>query len=196
MSKGSWVDNDGLVRQYGTQKAVAETGGSYNFDGPNRVDEFVIDLSTLSTSHATIVSLTSKFPSMANYYIEKVEVIAEVGMSTASSPTLSVGVCNDNLLGGSATVYMPDGSTIATATVPSNGATAFVSAAAASTLSSAGDLLTLTKSSTAAGNYVGDYEDTTNLTSPMYVTATLGTATATGIIRMRVWYHGVGTISQ
>ena len=178
MSTGNWLNSDGLFLQFGTAKAAPVDGGEYKMPGPNRIVEVLIDLSKLNTSTATIVDYGTFFPSMANFYIEAVEVIAEVGMSTASSPTLSVGV-----------IKASDQST-----VPTNGGTAFVNAAAASTLSTAGDRLYLTAGSTAAGSYIGDYEDTTNLTYPMNITAKLGTATATGKIRVRIYYHGVGTI--
>ena len=176
----NWFNNDGLFLQFGTDKAIPETGGEYRTTGPNRLVEVLIDLSKLNTSTATILSYTTKFPAMANGFIEKVEVIAEVAMSTTSSPTLSVGVIGEDQ-----------------ATVPTNGGTAFVKAAAASTLSHEGDMLTLTYGSTAAGDHIGaSYEDTTVLNAPMYLTAILGTATATGIIRVRVYYRGVGTITQ
>lgn len=200
MSAGAWLNNDGLILQYGVAKAAREDVGDYLSYGANRLIEARIDLSTLNTTNPQIVDLNTIIPSMANFYVEKVELVAEVGMSTSSSPTLSVGVVNVPLTGGSSTVgygttaVQGYANTSTTATIPTNGNTAFVSSIAASSLSSAGDLVTLTHGSTSAGNYIGDYEDTTNLTSPMYLTGLLGTATATGIIRFRLYYHGVGTI--
>ena len=178
MSSGNWLNKDNLFLQYGTSKAVSEVGGEYHMPGANRVIEVDINLALLNTSTATIVSYTEFFPSLANIQIEKVEAIAMVAMSTSSSPTLSVGVIGTDQ-----------------ATVPSNGGTAFISSGAASTLSTAGDLVTYTYGSTAAGNYVGAYESS-GWTTPQYLTATLGTATATGTIRVRIYYHGVGTISN
>lgn len=200
MSAGAWLNNDGLILQYGVAKAYRNDAGEFLNYGANRVVEVLIDLSTLNTSNAQIVDLDTILPSMANFYVEKVELTAEVGMSTGSSPTLSVGVVNVGLSGGSTTVTYGTTATtgyqntVTVATVPTNGGTAFVSSLAASSLSSAGDLVTLTTGVSGAGNYVGDYEDSTNLTSPMYITATLGTHTATGKIRCRIYYHGVGTI--
>ena len=175
----NWLNKDGLFLQFGTDKAIAEQGGEYKSYGSNRIVEVLIDLSKLNTSTSTILSYTTKFPAMANGYIEKVELVAEVGMSTASSPTLSVGVIGEDQ-----------------STVPSNGATAFANAVAASALSTAGDLVTLTIGVSGVGSYIGDYQDSTNLNAPMYITAKLGTATATGMIRCRIYYHGVGTITQ
>lgn len=195
MTQQVWVNGDGLPLFFGADKATASTAGDYLSYGANRLVEGTIDLSTLITANATVISRTTILPAMANLYVEKIELVAEVLMSTASSPTLSIGVCKANGLTGGATTVTLDGTAYTTATVPTNGATAFVSAAAASTLTQ-GALLTITKGGTAAGNYLGDYEDVTNLKYPMYLTATLGTATATGLIRYRIFYHGVGTITQ
>lgn len=200
MSSGAWSNNDGLLLEFGTAKAAKIDTGEYLSYGSNRILEARIDLSTLNTTNPQIIDLRTFIPSMANFYVEKVELTAEVGMSTGSSPTLSVGVVNANLTGGASTVgygttaVQGYANTVTTATIPTNGNTAFVSALAASSLSTAGDLVTLSAGSSGAGNYIGNYEDTTNLTAPMYLTGLLGTHTATGIIRFRLFYHGVGTI--
>lgn len=217
MSSGIWVNNDGLLLQYGTLKAAAEQAGDYMSYGQSRVMEARINLANLITANGTVVSNTTFFPAMANYYIEKVELVPEVAMSTASSPTLSIGV--GALAGGSSTLTVGTyttytlagvpsyqynsgtaatvaGTAVTTSLIPTNGATAFVNAIAASSLSNAGDLVTLFHGVTAVGSYVGDFQDTTNLTSPLYLTAQLGTATATGIILCRIFYHGVGTITS
>jgi len=176
MSSGNWKNNDSLYLQFGTSKATSEQGGEFLSYGSNRVMEVLIDLSLLNTSTATIVSYNTFFPSLANVMIEKVELLAEVIMSSTGSPTLSVGVIGQDQ-----------------STVPTNGGTAFVSSLAQSNLGTVGDLVTLTTGSTGAGNYVGTYEST-GWTTPQYITATLGTHTATGKIRVRIFYHGVGTI--
>lgn len=195
MSAGVWPNNDGMTLFYGTLKSQAATAGDYQMPGPNRQIEVLIDLSTLNITNATVIDQGTFFPSMANFYIEKVELVAEVAMSTSSSPTLSIGLCGTNLnYSGGTTVNILSSTYSGTALVPTNGATAFVNALAASNLSAAGDLVTLTHGSSGAGSYIGDYEDSTNLTAPAYLTATLGTTTATGKIRVRIFYHGVGTI--
>src|SRR5581483_279435 len=106
MSAGAWVNNDSLVLQFGTAKAAKIDSGDYLSYGANRLIEARIDLSQLVTANPTIVDLNTIIPSMANFYIEKVELTAEVGMSTASSPTLSIGVVNANLTGGASTVVL------------------------------------------------------------------------------------------
>jgi hypothetical protein len=175
MSTGSYFDTDGLQRFYGTSKAIPEQGGEYRTVAGNRTVDILIDLSTLNTSTATIVSYNTFFPSLANVAIESVVLFAETAMSTGSSPTLSVGVIGQDQ-----------------ATVPTNGGTAFASSVAASALA-AGDVVTLTAGVSGAGNYVGTSQST-GWTTPQYITAKLGTATATGKIRVRINYHGVGTI--
>jgi hypothetical protein len=223
MSSGSWVNNDGVPLNFGTLKTIPDQGGDYISYGSNRLFECRINLANLITANATIVSQTAIFPAMANFSVEKVELFAEVAMSTSSSPTLSIGVCNANLTGGSSTVTYGTyttysnsttgafqyeytgasgysaattaGTAITTATIPTNGGTAFVNALAASSLA-AGDLVTLTTGSTGVGSYVPDFQDVTNLTSPMFLTATLGTHTATGVIVARIYYHGVGVITN
>lgn len=200
MSAGAWSNNDSLLLEYGVAKAARIDTGEFKSYGANRLVEARIDLSTLNTTNPQVIDLRTFLPSMANFYFEKVELTAEVGMSTGSSPTLSIGVCSTNFSGGSSTIgygttaVQGYANTTTTGTIPTNGNTAFVSSLAASSLSSAGDLVTLTTGVTGAGNYIGDYEDTTNLTYPMYLTGLLGTHTATGIIRFRLYYHGVGTI--
>lgn len=206
MAAQNWVNKDGLVLQYGTDKAIAEVGGEYKSFGSNRMVEVLIDLSKLVTANATVLSLTEFFPAtsiggVATMYIEKVELSAEVAMSTSSSPTLSIGVVNTPLTTGSSTVSYNGSVLSALATVPSNGATAFVSSITAASLATGSLVVLATGGSSPIGadSYIGNYvgvEDTSNLTVPMYLTATLGTATATGMIRCRIFYHGIGTIQQ
>lgn len=186
MSSGSWSNSDGLYIQYGTAKSVSDSWGDYQLAGPNRVAEGLISLSSLNTTSGTIVSNTFFFPAGANLYIEKVELIPEIAMTTTGSPTLSIGLIQDDRT-----------------TVPTGGATAFASSVAASSLSTAGELVTLYVGQAGAGGYIGDYNtqwNTNALTSGAtnsaggYVTAQLGTTTATGTIRCRIYYHGVATI--
>lgn len=207
MSSGLWINNDGLPLQYGVAKAYPTKTGEYDMPGPNRIIETRIDLSTLVTTYATVVDLNTILPSMANWAIEKVELFAEVAMSTSSSPTLSIGVCSSNLTAGSSDVYVGTTATtgyntlVTTALIPTNGGTALVDTIPAASLAT-GALVRLAIGGSSPiggdsylGSYIGDYEDTTNLIYPMYLTATLGTATATGLIVCRVFMHGVGTIA-
>jgi hypothetical protein len=187
MSSGSWTNNDGLYLQFGTAKATAEVGGDYLAYGQVRCAEVLIDVSTLTTSNATtIVSNTLFFPQGQNLFIEKVELVAEQPMSTTGSPTFTVGIIQD------------DRATVGTG----GGATAFVAAITSNSLSATGTIVTLTAGTASAGSYIGTYNTQWNTNTSGtnsvggYITATLGTTTATGKIRTRIYYRGVGTITQ
>ena len=176
MVAGSWMNNDGLYLQFGTQKAVPEVAGDYMSYGSNRVVEVYLDLTTLSTSSASILSNTTFFPG-GSVFIEKVELTVETA-ATGTGATLSVGLIEADR-----------------ATVPSGYGTAFVSSLAQTSLASAGDLITLSAGSTGAGGQIGGSPSST--TAPYYITAEAGTAVFTaGKVRVRIYYHGTGTISE
>lgn len=182
MSSGNWTNNDGLYLQFGTSKATPETFGDYQMWGPNRIIEGTLDLSTQTTA-AGIISNTLFFPEGQGIFIEKVELTAEQPVSTTGSPTISFGLIQDDR-----------------STVPSNGGTAFVAAVSATSLAATGTMLTMTAGTSGAGGFVGKYNTQYNTNTSGtnsvggYLTCTLGTTTATGIVRLRVYYHGVGTI--
>jgi len=176
MGTQNWLDPDGLFRQYGTDKTVPETGGDYLSYGPNRVMEVLIDLTTL-TSTAAVQSNTLFFPAPPSnqLYIESVEVVVETASTGGTS--FSVGLIQQDR-----------------STIPSNYSTAFVNALVNASTNAVGDKLTLTAGSTSAGGLIGTFP--ANATGPYYVTAlAAGTYTA-GKVRVRIFYHGVGVISQ
>lgn len=176
MVAGSWMNNDGLYLQYGTQKAVPEVAGDYMSYGANRVVELYLDLTTLSTSSANILSNTTFFPG-GNVFIEKVEMTVETA-ATGSTATLKVGLIQSDR-----------------STVPSNYDHAFVNALAQTSLAAAGDLVVLSAGSTGAGGLIGSGPSST--TAPYYITAEAGTAVFTaGAVRIRIYYHGTGTITE
>lgn len=186
MSSGSWTNSDGLPLFFGTAKATPETGGEYKSYGNNRIAEVVINLASLTTSAATILSNNLFFPAGQNIYIEAVELVAEVAFSSTGSPTLSVGLIQDDRT-----------------TVPATGgATSFINGQSSTGLTSAGDRLTFTTGTAGAGGLIGSYNTQWNSNTSGtnsaggYITATLGTTTATGTIRCRIYYHGVGTITN
>lgn len=194
MSSGSWSNSDGLYIQYGTTKAVTEVAGDYVQWGDNRLIEATISLSSLNTSSGTIVSNTLFFPAGQNLFIEKVELVSEVPMTTTGSPTLSIGLIQDDR------VTVPPAGGTSTGT---GGATAFVAGITSTSFSTAGYQVTLYPGVTGAGSYIGQYNtqwNTNSFTSAAlnsaggYLTAQLGTTTATGQIKCRIYYHGVGTI--
>src|ERR1700744_5692767 len=133
MVAGSWFNNDGLYIQYGTQKAVPETGGDYMSYGANRLIEVRIDLTKL-TSTAAVQSNTTFFPAppAGQLFIEKVEV--EVETASVGGTSFSAGLIQTDR-----------------ATIPSNYSTAFVNGLVQASTAAAGDLITLTTGSTSAG---------------------------------------------
>lgn len=186
MSSGSWTNSDGLYLQFGTAKAVAEVGGDYLSYGANRVAEVTLNLSTITAvTTATIVSNTLFFPQGQNLFIEKVEAVTEIAMSSAGSPTLTLGLIQNDRT-----------------TVPTGGASAFVSAVTSTVFTTAGNIVTYTAGTAGAGGFIGTYNTQWNTNTSGtnsvggYITATLGATTATGQIKFRIYYHGVGTISN
>lgn len=176
MTAGSWFNNDGLYIQYGTQKAVPEVGGDFLSYGANRLVEVRIDLTKL-TSTAAIQSNTTFFsaPPTGQLYIESVEVVMET--ASASGTSFSVGLIQTDR-----------------ATIPSNYSTAFVNAAINSATNTAGDKLILTAGSTYAGGLIGTQP--ANATGPYYITALSSGTYTTGLATVRIFYHGVGVITQ
>lgn len=192
MSIGSWYDNDGLLRQYGTQKANPTTAGDYLSYGDTREIEVVITLANLTTT-ANLIALTTFMPAGTNTFIEEVVVETEVGMVVNSGATgLSVG------LG-----YIPASptySTIGNASLPSVTSisdTAFVAGATFvnSLFTTAGQKQILTAGSTGAGAYIG--AQSTQTAQANYLTAkAVGGTYSSGLVRVRIRYRGIGTISQ
>lgn len=188
MSSGSWTNSDGLYLQFGTAKATAETGGDYLMYGTNRIAEVTVNLGTLSTAVATSsspVSNTLFFPQGQNLFIEKVELVTEIAAS-ATGNALNIGLVQDDRT-----------------TVPTGGASAFVAAITSTAMTTAGSIVTYTAGTASGGGYIGNYNSQWNTNTSGtnsvggYVTAYLsGTSTATGQVKVRIYYHGVGTITQ
>jgi len=108
-------------------------------------------------------------------YIEKVEVIVET--ASASGTSFSVGLIQMDR-----------------ATIPTNYSTAFVNALANASTNAVGDYVTLTAGSTSAGGLIGTYP--ANATGPYYLTALSSGTYTTGSVRVRIYYRGVGVITQ
>ena len=205
MSTGSWLNTDGLLQEYGTQKSNPRQGGDYLNFGTNRVMEVVIDLTSLSTT-AQVQDTNLFFPAGYNSYVEKVEVEVDVAGTSSGSATLSVGLGYfSGSTYGTITTLSESSTSSGVGTTSYSGSypgittisdTAFVNAMALSgVLDSAGLLTTLIHGSTGAGGYIG--AQSTSTTHPNYITAKYGTAAFTaGIARVRIFYRGYGTIYQ
>jgi hypothetical protein len=173
----NWLNKDGLFLQFGTDKTATEQAGEFRMPGPNRILEVRIDLTTL-TSTAAIQSNTVFFPSPPGtnqLYIEKVELTVET--ASASGTSFSMGLIQHDRT-----------------TIPSNYSTAFVNALINASTNAAGDSLTLTTGSTSAGGLIGT--TAANATGPYYITALSSGTYSAGVIRARIYYHGIGQITQ
>lgn len=172
----NWLNPDGLFVQFGTDKAIPETAGEFMAYGSNRVVEVLIDLTTL-TSTAAIQSNTFFFPSppTGQMFIEKVEAVAEVG--AASGTSFSVGLIQTDR-----------------ATIPTNYSTSLINAEVTATLATAGMSQTYAQNTTHAGGLIGSFP--ANATGPYYITALSSGTYTTGKIRVRIFYHAIGVITQ
>lgn len=185
---GSWIDNDGRVLQYGPQKTLPATAGDFLSYGETREMEVNITLANLTTT-AIVQDLNAMFPAGSNVFIEKVVVETEVGMTVGSATAFSVG------LG-----YLTSGTyvTVGNATYPpitTISDTAFVNGALNATVTTPGQQNVLTTSSTGAGAYIGSSSATTNQQN--YITAkSVGGTYTGGVIKVRIYYRGIGTITQ
>jgi hypothetical protein len=175
---GTWLNKDNLFLQFGTAKATSESAGEFKSYGASRIVEVLIDLTTL-TSTAAIQSNTLLFGPGANstntFFIEKVELSVET--ASASGTSFSVGLIQ-----------------LDRATIPTNYSTAFVNALINASTNAAGDLIVLSAGSTSAGGLIGSSPSAT--TGPYYITALSSGTYTTGLVRVRIYYRGIGTITQ
>ena len=155
--------------------------GDYVNYGANRVIEGRIDLTGASypanamsatAGTPTIVSNTMIFPAppTGQMFIEKIELVAEVGL--ASGTSFNIGLIQNDRV-----------------TIPSGYGTSLISGEVTATLATAGMAQTYVQNTTHAGSLIGSYPAAA--TGPYYLTAyTSGTYT-TGIICVRIFYHGI-----
>lgn len=181
MATGSWLDNDGRFRQYGTQKSANEAGGDFLSYGANRLIEVRLDLTTLTAS-PLVQSYTTLFPgNNTQIFVEKVEVEVETGSLGGTSFSVGTG-------------FMTPGTLTNPPAVTAISNTAFVSALIQASTATAGINLNLVNGSTSAGGYIGT--TSADQAHKNYITAlAVGTYTA-GIIKIRIYYHGIGPITQ
>ena len=190
MSIGSWYDNDGLLRQYGAQKANPTTGGDYLSYGDTREIEVTLTLANLTTT-ATLAALTTFIPvGVGQVFIEEVTYDTEVGMTVGTATAFSVGIGN--------IVYPATYSTIGGASLPAITTindTAFINGALNATVTTAGQRTTLVTGSTGAGSLIGTASSATTVAN--YITAkSVGGTYTGGVVKVRIRYRGIGTITQ
>lgn len=184
MVAGSWLDNDGKFRQYGTSKAVPEVGGDFLSYGETRVIEVTIDLTTLTTSPLA-QSYTTFFPaSNTQLFVERVVYDTEIGMTASGATAINVG-----------TGFMTPGTLTNPPAMTAISNTAFINGALNATFTTAGQQTILTTGSTGAGGYIGT--TSADQTHKNYITAmSIGGTYTTGKIKVRIYYRGFGTITQ
>jgi hypothetical protein len=197
MSTGLWVNNDNLVLEYGTQKALPEQGGDFLQYGQTRLLEVYIDLVEL-TSSPLIQSFNTFFPAGSQTFIEQVEVMTEIAATGGTTFSVGLGYPTSSSTYSTVTEAWSLGQTqsnsYSTPSVTAISNTAFINAMVIADVAAAGQKTTLNEGSTYAGGYIGSTSAST--THPNYVTAlAAGTFTA-GQIRVRIMYRGVGAITQ
>lgn len=173
MVGGNWLNPDGLYVQYGTSKAVPTTMGDYLSYGEWRDIEFTISLPTL-TATPQIMGNTTFLPS--NVFIESVNVKTEIAATGAS--TLSVGTMRLDRVTPVSNVNL-------------------INVGLLANMDLAGEETTYTALATPAGGGTLIGTTTSFTDNGVYISAT-GTATpfTTGVVKVRIRYRGIGTITQ
>lgn len=161
----AWMDNTGLYQKYGLEQVVPQVAGEYRFDGPQRLMEIKLDLTTL-TNTAAVISGTDSVNFPANFIIDKVEVFAET-LAAGATATLSVGLQR----------------TDRTTAIDYNG---ILNAAPLANMDTTGETTVYSNGVAGAGNFVGK----TVGANPGYLTANWNTAAFTaGVVIIRIYYH-------
>lgn len=199
MSQGSWLNSDGLLLQYGTQKANPEQGGDYLAYGQTRVMEVLVDLTSLSTS-PQVQSTNLFFPAGYNIFVEKVELDVDVASAGGTSFSVGLGYFSGSTYStitthsesSTSSGYSTNTNTASLPGVTAISSTAFVNALVNASTDTAGDLIELSAGSTSAGGYIGTTSTTTS--EPNYITALASGTYTAGLVRVRIFYRGIGTI--
>ena len=177
MVTGNWMNNDGLFVQYGTSKAVPTVTGDYLSYGDVREIELTVTLASLATT-PTIIGNTTFFPS--NVFVESVTVDTEIGMTVGSATSISIGTMRT------------DRTTVGTGGTASG---SFLASAVNADFTTAGQRKDYVGGTATVGTAVGT---TTSFTDGgVYITAQSNAGTYTGgVIKLRIRYRGIGTITQ
>lgn len=171
MVAGNWFNSDGLFVQFGTAKAVPTTMGDYLSYGETREIEFTVTLANTAAGATTILGNTTFMST--GVFIEQVEM--DVETAAAGGTSFSIGTMR------------ADRSTAVAAG-------AFINGEVLATVTPAGKKVIYTAGVSGAGTGIG-----TTLSLPdgfAYITLTnVGTFT-NGVMKIRIKYRGIGTITQ
>lgn len=162
LGAGSWRNSDGLIVYFGRTEGIAGNGGEYRTTGVNREQEFIIDMSTLTTS-AQYIDQHWELPKGA--VIESVTVETLVTPTSGGSGTFSVGLKQSDQ-----STNISD--------------TALVNAATFASLSTAGTQQNLTVGVTGVGANVG-----AALANNGLITAKVSATYSAGRVAVRVRYN-------
>lgn len=175
MVGGNWLNPDGLFVQYGTSKAIPTTVGDYLSYGETREIEMTVTLAGTAAGATTILGNTTFFPS--NVFVEQVEMDVETAGAGGTSFSIGTMRLDRTTTGSAGTAF-----------------NSFINGEVLATITPAGKKVLYTGGSTAAGVLIGT---TTNFTdNGVYITLTnVGTFT-NGVIKVRIKYRGIGTITQ
>jgi hypothetical protein len=170
MVGGNYLDPDGLFRQYGTSKAIPTTAGDYLSYGEWRDIELTLNLGTspLSTAGTYIIGNTTFLGT--NIFIETVNYDVEVAAVGGTSVSLG-------------TMRLDRSTSVSNTNLSAAVATATLTAGASATVNTGGIVGTTVTTS--------QFPD-----GAAYITATtIGTFSA-GVVKFRIRYRGIGTITQ
>lgn len=160
----AWLDNTGLYRKYGPDKAAPTIGGEVLSFGELREVVFTLDLTTVGSS-ATILSDVQVIPEGVR--IEEIEVVTH----TAADSAGDAGVLNLGLI-----------ATDRSTEIDFNG---FIAAAAQTTMDAAGETTVYQIGTTGVGALVG-----TTTTATGHITADYDTAAfSAGVLHIRIRYY-------
>lgn len=177
----NWTNKDGLFLQFGTDQTTPELAGEFALPGyPERIVEVQINLASLVTTGPTILSNNLIFPAppTGQLFISKAELIVETAAASSGTGTLNVGLIQMDR-----------------STVPSNYDHAFIATETTAHMTPAGNTITYNGGGSQTGILIGTQP--ANATGPYYLTAQAGTAVfQSGVVRVRIYYRGVGTITQ
>lgn len=205
----NWLNPDNLFLKFGTTKATVDNSGDYVSFGTNRVAELTINAATYSSittavasngAPGVILSDTVLFPPAGSsssgagasnsntWIIEKVEVFTDTSPSAATAtPALNIGLASWDRIGLASSGY---GSALASGIALAN-----LSSGALNTYLFTGSL---PSGGAGVGSLVGT--SPSSVTGPYYVTASVASAGQAfgnvGNTRVRIYYHGTGTITQ
>lgn len=159
----SWRNADGLVVYFGPREAVPGNAGEHSVEGPTRLVETLIDLSTLTTSAQYLDQFVS-IPKGA--FIEQVELEVLVTPVSGGSGTLSFGLKQSDQTTNISDTALVNAATYAS--IQTNGA---------------GTKILYSKGATGAGGSIG-----TALAANGLITALVSSTYSAGRVALRVRY--------